>query len=505
MEVLDRTENGLKREYKIFVSPEEVEEALIEKLKEQAAKTRMDGFRPGKVPVDVIRRMYGETLKQEAVRDLISKTSKKIINDEKLSISFDFATSITKEDDKGVEYALRFELVPHIEVKEFSNLELVKHVAEIDDEEVTKVFDTIRLTHKNWVDEPEKTVVKEGHKVSVDLMAKMKMKKRDSHVANSLDILVGDPGVMEDFWKPLIGKKAGDVVDFVVSYPKGIKDKNLAGKKIEYSATVKKVMKSEEFKLDDVFAKSVGYENFDKLHEWAKGQVVARYDNMSTEILKRDLLEKMSTMYDFEVPSNMFEIEFGEVKRQIGEEARKLGREMDENIEKECKKIAMDRVRLGFVVAEISKKEKIAVSKEEIATEINHIAAMYPGHEKAIWNTYSHGAALNAVVGPILERKVVDHILSFVKIKEKPCTIKQLVEIDEEPFDFFKDDAKAKKTEHKTKAEKGEHTGKTEKTTKSSEKSEKSKKSEEKKSEEKADGAKKEGASKKPRKKKTEK
>ena len=463
MKILNKTSDGLKRNYTVLVSLEEVENAFVEKLKERASKTRMHGFRPGKVPVDVIRRMYGDSMRSEAVQNLISSTSKKIINDEKLAVSFDFSTGIIKDDSKGVEFSLKFEVVPTVSIKDISSLTLTKHIAEVTEKEINSIFDEIRKNHKNWVEEPAKAKAKDGNKVSVDLLAKMKLKNNKDGIANNLDIVIGDRNVMEDFWKPLIDKKVGDVVEFVVNYPKGLKDKNLAGKKIEYSATIKKISRSAEYELNDEFAKSLGYEDVKKLHAWAEARAKAHYEQLSKSVMKRDLLEKMSEMYTFEVPDNMFNVEYKEVHRQLTAEANKLGKKMSERAEEECKKIAESRVRLGFVVAEVSRENKITVSKEEIAAEIRNIAAMYPGHEKAIWDMYSRGAALNAIIGPVLERKVVDYLFGIIKIKEKKCSAKELVDLDEETFDFFKESAESSNEKPKKTVEKAEKTEKGEK------------------------------------------
>ena len=450
MKILDKASDGLKRSYTILVSPQEVEDALVERLKKRAAKTKMAGFRPGKVPVEVIRRMYGETMRAEAVKSLLSDTSKKIIKDDKLSVSFDFSTKVLKEDEKGIEFSLKFEIMPQVDIKDISSFEITKHIAEITDKEVNVIFDEIRKNHKNWIEESAKVKAKDGNKVSVDLLAKIKLKNSKNDIANNIDIVIGDPNVMDAFWKPLIDKKVGDVVDFIVSYPKSLKDKNLAGKKVEYSATVKKISKATEYELDDAFAKSLGYNDFSKLHAWAKSRAVSHYEQMSRGIMKRDLLEKMADLYDFSIPDNMLEVELGEVRRQIAAEAQKLGQEMTPKAEEECRKIAASRVRLGFVVAEVAKQQKITVTKEEIGAGIRNIAAMYPGHEKAIWDMYSRGAALNAVVGPILEEKVVNFLFGIVKTKEKKCSVKELVDLDEETFDFFKEsDEKSSKSKTK--------------------------------------------------------
>ena len=454
MKILSRTSDGLKRCYVVLISPEEVEVAIIEKLKELAKKVRLDGFRPGKVPLDIVQRMHGDGVREESIKNLVTNTSKKIFKDENIKISFNFSTDISKQDDSGVEFSLKFEIIPEIELKDFSSIELVKHVAKVTEKETNEVFDEIRKNHKNWVEESPNTKADHGHKVVVDLLVKTKLKKQKDDSVKDLEIAIGDANVIEDFWKPMLGVKISDVKEFTVNYPPNMRDKALSGKTIEYVATVKKILKSEEHKLDDAFAKSLGYEDFKKLHAWAQSRAVAKYEQISKDVLKRDLLEKLSDIYTFEVPKNMLDVEISEVKRQISEEAAKIGKEMTEEIQNECMKIAERRVRLGFVIAEISKKEKISVSNAEVAKAIKSIAMMYPGREKMIWDMYSRGDAVNAIAGPMLESKVVEFLFGIIKTKEKHCSPKELVELDEEPFDFFKDGNVSKKKEVKASSEK---------------------------------------------------
>lgn len=441
MQVLNRASDGLKRDYTVLVSPEEIEEAFVNKLKEKAATVRMDGFRPGKVPLDIVKRLQGDQIRREAVQELLKSVSQGIVKEEGVLISFDFYTSILKEDENGIEYSLKFETIPTVDVTPVSAIELTKYVAEITEDDIKEVFDNMREHHKKWVEQPEDTVAGDGDRVSVALAAKIKVKRNEENISTDMEITIGDPNIMEEFWKPLVGKKAGETVEFSVTYSKHIDNKKLAGKTIEYTADVKKISKATEYELDDEFAKSFGQEDFSKLHEWAENRVKANYEEMSEGVLRRNLLEKISEMYDFDVPDNMFQIEYADVRRQLSAEAERLGKPMSEEVEKGCKDIAYSRVRLGFVVAEVSKQNKMTVSREEVAAGIRSLAALYPGHEKAIWDMYSHGAALNAIVGPILERKVVDYLFKNIKITEQKCTTKELIDMDEETFDFFKDNS----------------------------------------------------------------
>ena len=453
MKVLSRTSDGLKRCYNVLITLEEVEQVKANKLREIAKKVKMDGFRPGKVPLDVVNRLYGESVTAESKQTAIDNTAKKILSDEKLSISFNYVTNIVKEDKKGIEFEMKFELIPSFELCDFSKIEIVKHTVDIPEEEVTKILEDVRKSAKNWKEDAKSKKVTEGQKIVIDLNMLSKIKKHKNEKIEDLEIIVGDETLVDDFWKHLIGAKIGDTVEFDINYPENFSDHALAGKKIHYSAVVKKIFKGEEFNMDDEFAKAIGYENLEKAKTWAKSRAVAKYDYISKDIMKRDLLDKITEMYDFEVPSNMIDAEEREVVRQIKMEAERLKKEFTPEIEKECREIATKRVRLGFVIAEIAKREKIRVSRNEVVQAIKNIAMMYPGQEKSIFDMYyNRPEAASAIIGPVLENKVVEYLLGEISKKEKKCSVEELVAIDEEPFDFFKDNNSGAKTKSTKKA-----------------------------------------------------
>jgi len=457
MKVLSRTSDGLKRCYNVLITLEEVERVKMGKLQEIAKKVKMDGFRPGKVPLNIVDRLYGESVVAESKQTAIDNTARKILSDEKLSISFNYVTNIVKEDKKGIEFEMKFELIPSFELYDFSKIELVKYAAEVPEEETVKILEDIRKSAKNWKEDTKAKKVAEGQKITIDLNMLSKVKKHKNDKIENLEIVVGDETLVDDFWKHLMGAKINDTVEFDINYPENFSDHALAGKKIHYSAVIKKIFKAEEFKMDDEFAKSIGYENLEKAKTWAKSRAVAKYDYISKDIMKRDLLDKITEMYDFDVPSNMIEAEEKEVVKQIKLEAERLKKEFTPEIEKECHDIAIKRVRLGFVIAEIAKREKIRVSRNEVVQAIRNIAMMYPGQEKSIFDMYyNRPEAASAIIGPVLESKVVDYLLGEISKKEKKCSIEELIAIDEEPFDFFKDDAAGAKTKSIKKAPKAE-------------------------------------------------
>ncbi|MDR2067776.1 MAG: trigger factor [Holosporaceae bacterium] len=438
MEIIKKTADGLAGSYNVLVSADELDAAMTAKLKETAAKTRLDGFRPGKAPLDIVKRMHGSSLQSKAKESAIASAISKVLKDEKLSI-YHYETNILKEDANGLEFILKFELIPTFELQDISGIEIGKYVAEIDPKEIESVLESIRKERKNWVEDETAQKVEKGQKIIIDLSrVKPDKNSRDDAIKN-LEIMVGGETVVDDFWKHLIGAKISETREFSINYPDGFRNKALAGKSIAYRALVKKILKAQEHKLDDEFAKSLGHENLEKLREWTKSQIASKYDGISRDIMKRDLLDKLSAMYNFDIPQGMLNLETEEVVNQISGEGKRLGKEITPEIKKECVKIAASRVRLGLVVAEIAKREKIRVTKNEISQTINNIAAMYPGRERAIWNMYNQSNAMRTIAAPILEQKVIDFLFGKIKISEKKCSTKELIAIDEEPFDFFKD------------------------------------------------------------------
>ncbi|MDR2681689.1 MAG: trigger factor [Holosporaceae bacterium] len=440
MKILSKTSDNLKRSYNVLIDIEEVNRAVDNKLGEVAQRTKMDGFRPGKVPIDVIRRLRGETVKADALKSLVAETAQRILREENSPPSFGLTTSVVREDAEGVEFSMNFELIPSVELIDFSTIEIVKYIPEVTEKEIIEVFDELREHYKKWVEEPEDTLIEIGHKVFVDLAIKTKLKKHINETANDVNFVIGDAELIEDFWKPLLGAKVGDTKEFVVNYSADLADKVLAGKTIEYSASVKKVQKAVDYELDEEFAKAIGHDDMEKAREWAKQRAWVRYDYISKDLMKRDLLEKISEMFDFAIPGSMLDLEYSEVVRQIIEEAKKINKKITSVILRECRKIAEQRVRIGFVVAEVAKRENIVATRSEVSKTIQSIATMYPGREKAIWEMYSNGEAVGAIVGPILESKVVAFLFDRIKIREEICSVERLIELDEEPFDFFKDD-----------------------------------------------------------------
>jgi trigger factor len=354
-----------------------------------------------------------------------------------------FHCNIIKNDESGLEFTMNFEIIPSVDLKDLSGIEIKKYIAEITDNEIDDVLIAIMKYKKKWLEEPEDAVVELNHKVSITVRTKTKLKKQVESKPDDIDIVVGNEYINEELWKPLLGAKASETREFLISYPKNIEDKALAGKTAECSVTIKKIFRQAEYEMDDEFAKDIGYTDLVEAREWAKAEATETYENMSRSIAKVKLLEIISNMFDFAVPNSMLDFEYPRVLEQITQEAKKLDKKMTPAIDEECRKIARDRIRLGLVIAKIADENGIAVNEAEVSEAVRSLTTKYPMFKEKLLRLYANDkAALSTLIGTILEDKVVDFLMSKIKIEEEKCSVKELVALDEEEFDFFKDDLK---------------------------------------------------------------
>lgn len=440
MEILSRTSDGLKRAYVVFLSQKELDGAEQIQLQQIAKRVKLHGFRPGKVPLNIIKKMYGASVVAESKKKAIDDTVIAIFKEEQLNPFLGYKYDILKEDEKGIEFEVKFELKPEVELKDMSSIELTKLVVPVTEEPINKVLENIRQHTPYWCDDVDATEVKNSGKIVVDLSIINGPKKLKKYTGE-VEIEMESPHILDVFRENLVGAKIGEVRQFSVKYPDSFGDKTLAGKNITYSANVKKILKSYIADLDDDFAKKCGYDNLEKMKEWARDYLSASYDKTSRDILKRDLMEKIAQMYDFPVPDSMVNLEQKNIRMQLESEAKRLGKEFNSKVEEGCTKLAVEKIRVTSVLMRLAKEYNVEATNQEIDLALRNVASMYPGREKAVIDTYvSKPEMLHVLVASIKENKVIDILLEKVKIKEKEVSFEELKARDEETFDFFQDE-----------------------------------------------------------------
>ncbi len=451
MQVTETLNAGLKREFKVVITAADLNKDLDAKLVDIAAKAQIKGFRPGKVPVAHVRNLYGKSAMAEVIQTKVDEKSREIFAERKLKPAYAPDVKLP-EDEKEVNavmdgkadlaFTVASEIVPEFEVKDFSGLKLEKHVVAASDEAVDAQLKTLTESYKNY--EPKKDGAKaaKGDRVTMDFVGSIDGKEFEGGKGDDIPLEIGSNQFVPGFEDQLIGAKADDDVTVKVTFPANYGAANLAGKDATFAVKVKGVDAPSETKIDDDFAKKIGFEDLSKLKDMVKSGVEREHAQMTAMKLKRDVLDAMDKDYSFDLPSKLVEAEFETIWKALTQEMDKAGKSFaDENTTEEkartdYRKIAERRVRLGLVLGTIGDKEKVEISEQELQQALITRARQFPGQEKQVFEFYRKNTnALMELRGPIFEQKVVDLIVSKATVTDKSVSaeaLKKLIEDEED-------------------------------------------------------------------------
>ncbi|MGI9387233.1 MAG: trigger factor [Methyloligellaceae bacterium] len=440
MEITETTSDGLKRELKVKIAASELNDRLSKRLDELKTQVNLKGFRPGKVPVDHLRKVYGRSVMAEILEQTISESTQKAIADRKERPAFDPDISVTEDSEEiekviagnsDLDYTISFEVLPEIEISDLTKLKLEKPVVDVTKKEVDEGLQRI---HEDAVTYKKKDgKAKEGDQVTIDYEGKIDGKAFDGGQANDAPVVLGKGTFIPGFEEGLTGVKAGDKKTIDCAFPDEYLAKELAGKKAKFDVTVKQVAAPELAKLDDEFAKKLGFDTLAGLRDAVEARIKEEYGTASRNRLKRDLLDDLDKNHKFDVPATLVEREFESVWKQVNEELEKAGRtfEDEDTTEKKARKeyeeLAERRVRLGLVLSEIGEKGAIKITDEEVNQALMERVQQFPGQEREVYEFYQKNPeALAELRVPIFENKVVDHILEKASVKDKKVTTEEL-------------------------------------------------------------------------------
>ncbi len=446
MEITETTSDGLKRELKVKIAASELSDRLSKRLDELKTQVNLKGFRPGKVPVDHLRKVYGRSVMAEILEQTISESTQKAISDRKERPAFDPDISVTEDSeemekviagDSDLDYTISFEVLPDIEITDLTKLKLEKPVVDVTKKEIDQGLQRIGEDAVTYKKKDGKA--KEGDQVTIDYEGKIDGKPFDGGKADGAPVVLGKGVFIPGFEEGLSGAKAGDKKTIDCKFPDEYMAKELAGKEAKFDVTVNEVAGPELAKLDDEFAKKLGYDTLAALRDAVEGQLKQEYENVSRTHLKRDLLDNLDKKHKFDVPATLVEREFESVWQQVTSELEKVGRtfEDEDTTEKKARKeyeeLAERRVRLGLVLSEIGSKSDIQISDEEVNQALMERVQQFPGQEREVFEFYQKNQqALAELRVPIYENKVVDHIVEQATVKEKKVSVEELFKSAEE-------------------------------------------------------------------------
>lgn len=441
MQVSELKNEGLVREYKVVVMAADLEAAMTSRLTEVGRTAKLDGFRPGKAPLPVLRQLYGPSVRYEIVDQTINQSADKALNEKGLRAAVQPKIENVKADEgTDLEFTMRVEIFPEIKPVDFSTLQLEKLAAEVADEKVTEGITRITKARRGPEYITEARPAKEGDVLVIDFEGESEGKAHDGMKGNNHRLELGSKAFIDGFETQLIGAKKGDERSVKVTFPADYPSEALAGKPAIFKVNVKDIMMFEPIVQNDELAKELGFDNLEDLRGKVKEQMNADLSEMSGEYLKRQLLDKLADTHEFPVPPALLEQEFNGIWAQI-EAAKKKGQtdvtdrgKSEDDLKVEYRGIAERRVRLGLLLSEVGRLNKLGVNEQELRTALMQEAARYPGQEKAVYEFYRKTpGALQRLEAPILEQKVVSFILEKAAVSERKVKTEELEAALKEP------------------------------------------------------------------------
>jgi trigger factor len=444
MEVTQTNAQGLKREFKVVLAAADLAGRVEGQLAEVQAKARIPGFRPGKVPVAHLKRLYGRSIMAEVVQEAVNEANRKIVEDNQLRLAMDpkidfpgDAQDIEKAFESQADFAftVALEVLPKIEVAGFEDIEIERLVADVEEGDVDQVLTRLAEQNRNYTPKDGEAAAEKGDKATLDFIGKIDGEPFEGGTGENVDLVLGSGSFIPGFEAQIEGMKTGESRTIAVTFPENYSAQALAGKAASFDVTLKGVAAPAEVEIGDEFAKGFGLEDLAALKEKIRENIERDHHTASRGKWKRDLLDALDKKFAFDVPEGMVAQEFAAVWRTVEAEQKRRGRTFeDEDTTEDAAradylKIAERRVRLGLLLAEIGQKAEIKVSDEEVGQALTQRARAFPGQEKAVWDYYRKNPnALAEIRAPLYEEKVVDYVISLVKLTDKKVPKEELLQ-----------------------------------------------------------------------------
>jgi trigger factor len=448
MQVTETLAEGLKHEFKISVPATDLDAKADAKLVDLKDKVRLNGFRPGKVPVAHLKKIYGRSVMAETIDQTIRDTNTQIFTDRGFRLATEPKITMPTEQKEVDEllsgktdltYTVAIEVVPQIQLADFKSFSVEKPVVEVSDADVDEAVKRIADQSRPYAAKSEGAKAENGDRVTINFKGSINGEVFEGGTGEGIQVVIGAGQFIPGFEEQLIGIGVGETRTLKVSFPKNYASEKLAGQPAEFETTATAIEAPGETVIDDEFAKTLGLESLDKLKEAARGRLESEFAGATRQRVKRALLDRLDESHKFEAPPSLVAEEFNLMWNSIKAEMESSGKTFaDENTTEEAakeeyQKIADRRVRLGLVLSEIGEKNKITVTDEEVGRAVIERARQMPGREKEIWDYYRNTPqALAQLRAPIYEDKVVDFILELATVTEKKVTREELLKDDED-------------------------------------------------------------------------
>ena len=441
MQITETSTDGLKHEFKVTVDADDIRTRIERRLNEIGQQVKLPGFRPGKVPLNVLRQRYGSSVVGEVLERAVNDTSNQAMREHKLRPALQPKVEIVSfNEGKDLEYRLAVEVLPEFVPMNFAELKLERLRPEVPDSEIDQALERIaRQQRKNEaVDRPAAP----GDIVVIDFTGSIDGVEFPGGSGKGHRLELGSNQFIPGFEDQLVGAKAGEQRTVEVTFPADYGAADLAGKAASFAVEVNEVREVKLQPIDDSLAEAVGMENLPGLRDAVRQQIERDYGNIAHQRLKRQLLDRLAERHHFPVPQGMVDIELDVIWKQFEAERERAkqqgvaepeGGKSDDEIKVEYRAIAERRVRLGLLLSEVGRSNNIQVTPEELNRALMEEARRYPGQERQVVEYYRNQAgALDNLRAPIFENKVIDYILEIAEVADRPVSIAELLKDDDE-------------------------------------------------------------------------
>jgi trigger factor len=443
MQVTETNVDGLKREFKVVIASNDIEEKVQNRLNEIGRSVRLPGFRPGKVPMTVLRQRYGSAVRGEVLEQAVTDSSSQAMAERGMRPALQPQIEIVSfEEGTGLEYKMAVEILPDIKPIEFNQIEIERLRPEIDEAEIDQALERIAKSRRKT--EPVQRPAQQGDAVVIDFVGRVDGTEFPGGAAQGYTLELGSGSFIPGFEDQLVGAQAGDKREVKVTFPADYGSAELAGKEAVFDVEVKEVREFKPVEINDDLATEIGMESLDELRKTVREQIERDYGAFARQKLKRALLDELAAKHDFPVPAGMVDAEFDVIWRQLQQEREQnkdepgdedAGKSEDE-LKAEYRAIAERRVRLGLLLAEVGRANNITVSQEEVNRALMDEARRHPGYERQVVEFYrNQPQALANLRAPIFEDKVIDFITEMAKVNERTIPAKELLAMDDETAD----------------------------------------------------------------------
>jgi len=435
MQTVETLNEGLKRAYTLTITARDIDRKVDAEVKRVAPQVRMPGFRPGKVPANLIRKMHGEALAADALNSSIQEGVQKVIADNKLRPAMQPSVELGDgyEAGKDAEVKVELEVLPDVPTPAIDTLKLERLTVPVGDDAVDAQLQTFASQMKNWKDAAKTHKAKQGDQVVMDFVGKVDGVAFDGGTGEDMAVEIGSGRLIPGFEDQLVGVKAGDEKTIDVTFPDDYNAENLKGKAATFDLKIKKVQTAGESKIDDELAKAMGLESLEQLKGLLKGQVEQEHNQLTRTHMKRKLLDQLAEGHDFPVPPSMVDAEFNQIWAQLQHEAtheedpeaaiKEMEAERDD-----YRAIAERRVRLGLLLSEIGQANGVEVSQQEMNRLIAQAAQQYGPEDRQRFIQYVQQEPMAAAQlrAPLYEDKVVDFLFEKADVTDREVTREEL-------------------------------------------------------------------------------